>query len=199
MGGDATTAPQTLSLSKDQKVDLTKTNPGLKKVAVGMGWDLQDGKVFDLDAFVLLLKDGKMLGANDDAGKKASICFFNNKTLPGVQHSGDNLTGAGDGDDETITIDFAALPADCNEVVLAVNIYNQPTANFGQVKNAFCRVYNAEDAAKTSIIRYDMSEDHGSANALVFGRLYKHNEEWKFEAQGKPLSGSVFEVADTYR
>jgi tellurium resistance protein TerD len=189
-----TTAP-TLNLSKDQKVDLTKTNPGLKKVAMGLGWDLQDGKTFDLDSFAFLCKDGKAI----DADPNKCVCYFRNLTLPGCVHSGDNLTGAGDGDDETITVEFAALPADCNEVYIGVNIYNQPNANFGMVKNAFCRAYNAEDAAKASIIRYDLSEDHGSTNAIIFGKLYKHGEEWKFQALGEQKSGDINQLLQNYR
>lgn len=195
----STETAQTINLSKDQKVDLTKTNPGLKRVSIGMGWDLQDGKVFDLDTFVLLCKQGKMIGDKSDAGKKASICFFNNLSIPGVTHSGDNLTGAGDGDDETITINFSELPAECDEVYVGVNIYNQPNANFGQVKNSFCRAYDADDPSKTSIVRYDLSEDHGTSNGLIFGKLYKHNGEWKFQALGETRNGDIFQIADTYR
>ena len=194
---DTTTA--TVTLSKDQKVDLTKTNPGLAKVCMGMGWDLQDGKVFDLDAFAFLAKGGKPLYGADDAGRKAGICFFNNLKIAGIDHSGDNRTGAGDGDDETITVEFAKLPADCEEVFFGVNIYNQPNANFGQVKNAFCRAYNADDATKASIIKYDMSEDHGTANGLILGKLYKHNGEWKFQAIGEARNGDIFTIVESYR
>ena len=192
-------ATATLTLSKDEKVDLTKTNPGLKKVAMGCGWDLQDGRTFDIDAFAFLAKDGKPLGAADDAGRKATICYFNNLQVAGVKHSGDNRTGAGDGDDETIVIDFAGLPADCTEVFLGLNIYNQPSANFGQVKNCFARAYDAEDPNKTSIIRYDMSEDYGTANGLILGKLYKHNNEWKFQALGEVRNGDIFTIVDSYR
>lgn len=189
------TATATLNLSKDQKVDLTKTNPGLKKVSVGLGWDLQDGKTFDLDSFIFLLKDGKAL----DADPKKCVCYFGNKDLSGVHHHGDNLTGAGDGDDETIDVTFANLPPECNEVIVGVNIYNQPNANFGQVKNAFCRIYNAEDTAKTSILKYDLSEDYGTANAVIFGKLYKHNDEWKFQALGEGKSGDINALLAAYK
>jgi len=191
-----TVATTGLSLTKDQKVDLTKTNPGLKAVAMGLGWDLQDGKTFDLDSFAFLCKDGKLL---DAATPKNCVCYFGNLTLPGVKHSGDNLTGAGDGDDETITVKFDELPTDCNEVYFGMNIYNQPSASLGQVKNAFCRAYNAEDTAKTSIIRYDLSEDYGSANGIIVGKLYKYNDEWKFQALGEVKNGDINQIAANYK
>lgn len=184
-----------LSLTKDQKVDLTKTNPGLKSVGMGLGWDLQEGKTFDLDSFAFLCKQGKMI----DADLNKCVCYFRNLNLPGVKHSGDNLTGAGDGDDETITVSFAELPAECDEVYLGLNIYNQPSASLGQVKNAFCRAYNAEDPAKASIIRYDLSEDYGSANGIILGKLYKHNNEWKFQALGEVKNGDINQIAANYR
>jgi tellurium resistance protein TerD len=185
-----------INLQKGEKVDLTKSNPGLKIVCIGMGWDLKDGKVFDLDAYALLCKDGKLIDPND--GNK-SICFFNNLTLPGVSHSGDNRTGAGDGDDETITIEFAKLPAECNEIYIGVNIYNDASANFGQVEKSFCRAYNGEDATKADIIRYDLNEDFGRVNNIIFGKLYQHNGEWKFQALGDPKTGTIADVADTYK
>lgn len=195
------TSLTTLNLSKDQKVDLTKTNPGLTKVSIGLGWDLQDGKTFDLDSFVFLLKDGKLL----DADAKKCVCYFGNKNINGVHHHGDNLTGAGDGDDETIDVTFASLPADCTEVIIGVNIYNQPNSNFGMVKNAFARIYDATDASKTSILKYDLSEDKGTTNAVIFGRLYKHTAEgettaqWKFQALGEPKSGDINQLAAAYQ
>jgi tellurium resistance protein TerD len=194
----STETAKTLTLSKDQKVDLTKDNPSLKKLSFGLGWDLQDGKTFDLDAFAWQAKVGKPLTKADVGGEGGCLCFFNNLKIKGITHSGDNRTGAGDGDDETITVDLTALPADCEEVYLGLNIYEKPDATMGQVKNAFCRAYNAEDASKTSIIKFDLSEDHGAAKGLVMGRLYKHNGEWKFEAIGKPVSGDIFQIVDSY-
>jgi len=190
---DTTTA--TLNLSKDEKVDLTKTHPGLSKVSVGLGWDLQDGKTFDLDSFLFLLKDGKVI----DADPKKCVVYFGNKDLPGCHHHGDNLTGAGDGDDETIDVTFANLPAECNEVIVGVNIFNAGSNHFGMVKNAFARIYDANDPAKTSIIKYDLSEDYGGKNAVIFGKLYKHNEEWKFQALGTGANGDINGLLAPYK
>jgi len=188
---ETATAPvQTLNLVKDQKVDLTKVNPTLLAVCIGLGWDTG----FDLDSFAFLLKDGKRLTTDP----KGCVCYFGNLTLPGVKHSGDNLTGAGDGDDETITVTFADLPADCTEVIIGVNIFNAGTRNFGAVKNAFARIYDKADVTKASIVKYDLSEDYSSNNAVIFGKLYKHNGEWKFQALGSGMSGDINQMLAAY-
>src|SRR5690349_1531518 len=137
---------ETLNLSKGEKVDLTKTNPGLNEVNVGLGWDAKDGggNEFDLDAFALLLKAGKLFEGNK------SIIYFGHKEGAGIQHMGDNLTGAGEGDDETIKIHLALLPIEVDEVILAVNIYEAANRNerFGQIKNSFIRIYDATGSQK---------------------------------------------------
>ena len=147
-----------VSLAKGQKVDLTKTNPGLKEVLIGLGWDTNKydgGKDFDLDASVF------MLGANGKVRSDADFVFYGNlKHESGsVEHMGDNLTGAGDGDDEEIKVFLDKVPADVEKIDFTVTIYEaeQRKQNFGQVENAFIRVVNK--ATNEELIRYDLGED----------------------------------------
>lgn len=183
-----TTAP--LSLVKGQKVDLTKSNPGLTKFAFGLGWDLQPGVTFDLDAFAFLV---------DGAGKEcANPVFFGHLSGEGVKHSGDNLTGAGDGDDEVITIEQSALPANCEKVILGVNIYNaKPGQNFGQVKGCFCRAFDPQTPDQ-SIVRYDLNEDYSTKTAILVGEFYKKDGEWKFNALGEGKDGDINTLRSAY-
>lgn len=173
----------TISLEKGNKLNLTKDAPGLKNAAIGLGWDVNEepGKpAFDLDASVF------MLNAQGKLSKEKNFVFFHNLSSPcgSVQHSGDNLTGVGDGDDETINVDLAKVPEDVNELHFIVNIYQaaQRNQNFGQVKKAFIRIYDKD--TKAEILKYDLSEDQSSQTAMLMGRLYRHNTEWKFEATG---------------
>lgn len=181
-----------VNLEKGGKVDLTKNNPGLKKLSIGLGWDVKQGSgaAFDLDAFALLLMAGKFTDPKN-------LIYFNNKVGVGILHHGDNLTGAGDGDDETISLELATLTSE--EIILGVNIYQADTRkqNFGQVKNAFIRAYDAE--TKQELAKYDLSEDSSSATGFVLGRVYKHNGEWKFEAVGTAKNGNLAQIADTYK
>lgn len=181
-----------LDLTKGQRLDITKTNPSLKIAAIGLGWDA--GNNFDLDAFILALKNGKIESAPRD------VLFFNNKKLfnGGIIHSGDNLTGAGDGDDETMTVDFSKLPSDITEIVICVNIYQAESRrqNFGQVNNAFVRVYDFD--TKAEICKFDLSEDYSAFNAMIMGKLYLKDGEWKFQAIGEGKNGSITEVSESY-
>lgn len=182
-----------VNLSKGERVDLTKTNPGLKKVNVGLGWDVAGANAasYDLDAFAISLNGGKLV----DGSK--SILFFGNKKCAGMEHGGDNLTGVGDGDDETIKIDLAALPGD--ECLIGVNIYdavNKGNQTFGQVNNAFGRLYDAETGAE--LMKYDLSEDYSKYNAIIVGKLYKKDGEWKFQAIGEGKNGNINELAQPY-
>jgi tellurium resistance protein TerD len=172
-----------VNLTKGGNVSLTKEAPGLRAVTVGLGWDARttDGKPFDLDA--------SAIGCTSD-GKAASdqhFVFFNNLRSPdgAIQHSGDNLTGEGAGDDEQIKVDLAGAPAELDRVVFPVSIYDADTRghNFGQVRNAYIRVVN--DADNTEIARYDLSEDASTETAMVFGELYRNGTEWKFRAVGQ--------------
>lgn len=187
---------QALVLVKDEKVDLTKGNPGLKNVNVGLGWDVSTaGASYDLDAFAFAISAGFKLASNDH------VLFFGQKSILGgiIKHSGDNLTGVGSGDDETINIKLSELPADCEGIILGVNIYQaeQKRQRFGQVKNAFIRLYDAD--TKAELIRYDLSEDGGSATGFILGKMYKHNGEWKFMAESRPVNGDINQISAEYR
>lgn len=185
---------ETVSLQKGERADLTKTNPGLKVAHVGLGWDVanQGNAAFDLDAFALLLAGGKLTDKN-------RLVFFNNKTYQGVEHMGDNLTGAGDGDDETIKVTLAAVPADVDEVLICVNIYDAETRkqNFGQVNNAFIRVYDAD--TNEELLKFDLSENYSAFNAMVMGKLYRRDGEWKFQSIGEGKNGDINAIAQAYR
>ncbi len=179
-----------VSLQKGQKVSLTKDNPGLKKVIVGLGWDVNafdTGGDFDLDAAAFLLGDsGKVADSND-------FVFYSNLTHPSgsVVHQGDNLTGIGDGDDEQIKVDLSKVPDNITKIAFTVTIYEaeQRRQNFGQVSNAFIRIYNEETGEE--MIRYDLGEDFSIETAAVFGELYKNGGEWKFNAIGNGFQGGL--------
>lgn len=179
-----------ISLSKGQKVDLTKGNPSLKKVLVGLGWDTNKydgGFAFDLDAAAFLL------GANGKVDSDADFVFYNNLTHKSgsVEHKGDNLTGEGEGDDEQITIELDKVPADIEKIDFTVTIHEADARkqNFGQVSNAFIRIVD-ENMGK-ELIRYDLGEDFSVETALVVGEIYRHNGEWKFNAIGSGFSGGL--------
>ncbi|MCL0096568.1 TerD family protein [Thermodesulfovibrionales bacterium] len=186
-----------VSLSKGQRVDLTKSHPGLTKVLVGLGWDTQKysgGKDFDLDAAAFLLTAAGKVGSDKD------FIFYGN--LKGgndsVIHLGDNLTGEGEGDDEQIKIDLSAVPAAVDKIVFTVTIHEaeQKQQNFGQVSNAFVRVVNEADGKE--LIRYDLGEDFSVETAVVCGELYRHGSEWKFNAVGSGFSGGLAALATNY-
>ena len=179
-----------VNLTKGQKVSLTKGNPGLKNVVVGLGWDVNQfdtGGDFDLDAAAFLLTEsGKVADSND-------FVFYGNLAHPSgsVQHMGDNLTGAGDGDDEQIKIDLSKVPANITKIAFTVTIYESEARrqNFGQVNNAFIRIYNEENGEE--MLRYDLGEDFSIETAAVFGELYKNGAEWKFNAIGSGYQGGL--------
>ncbi len=179
-----------VSLKKGQKVDLTKTNPGLKEVLVGLGWDTNrydGGKDFDLDSSVFLL------GANGKVASDDDFVFYGNlKHKSGsVEHLGDNLTGEGEGDDEQIKISLDKVPADVQKIDFTVTIYeaDERKQSFGQVENAFIRVMDAANGKE--LIRYDLSEDFSVETAVVVGELYRHGGEWKFNAIGSGFEGGL--------
>lgn len=186
-----------VSLSKGGNVSLTKeAGPqGLFRVSVGLGWDIRTttGVDYDLDASALLV------GANGRVLSDAHFVFYNNLTSPdgSVQHRGDNRTGEGDGDDESIDIDLSAVPATVDRVVFPVSIdaAAEKGQNFGQVSNAYIRVVNSDNDQE--LTRYDLSEDASSETAMVFGELYRRDAEWKFRAVGQGyVSGLVGIVRD---
>ena len=186
-----------INLSKGQKISLTKDNPGLKNVIVGIGWDVNafdTGGDFDLDASAFLLgENGKVTGQQD-------FVFYGNQTHQSgsVQHMGDNKTGEGDGDDEQIRIDLGKVPADITRIAFAVTIYDAETRrqNFGQVSNSYIRIFNEENGEE--LLRYDLGEDFSIETAAIFGELYKNNNEWKFNAIGSGFQGGLAAICGNY-
>ena len=179
-----------INLSKGQKVSLTKDNPGLKKVVVGLGWDtnaFDTGGDFDLDAAAFCLTESGKVSRQED------FVFYGNLKHPsgGIEHLGDNLTGAGDGDDEQVRIDLSLVPENIVKIAFTVTIYDAETRrqNFGQVNNAFIRIYNEETGEE--MLKYDLGEDFSIETAAVFGELYKNNGEWKFNAIGSGYQGGL--------
>ena len=179
-----------ISLQKGQKVDLTKGNPGLSKLIVGLGWDTNKydgGADFDLDASAFLLGEtGRVLS-------DADFVFYSNlKHASGsVEHTGDNLTGEGEGDDEVIKVDLSLVPANISKIAFTVTIYEADlrAQNFGQVTNAYIHILDATNGAE--IIRYDLGEDFSVETAVVVGELYRNNGEWKFNAIGSGFAGGL--------
>jgi tellurium resistance protein TerD len=185
-----------VSLTKGGNVSLTKEAPGLTAVLVGLGWDARTttGTDFDLDASAIMLKaDGKVVS-------DSHFIFFNNKVSPegSIEHTGDNLTGEGDGDDESIKVNLAAIPAEVDKVVFPVSIYEAETRSqgFGQVRNAFIRIVN--QAGGGEIARYDLTEDASTETAMVFGELYRNGTEWKFRAVGQGYASGLGGIARDY-
>ena len=186
-----------ISLQKGQKVSLTKDNPGLKNVVVGLGWDVNafdTGGDFDLDAAAFLLTDTGKVSKSED------FVFYGNLSHPSgsVVHQGDNLTGIGDVDDEQIKIDLSKVPDNITKIAFTVTIYEpeQRRQNFGQVNNAFIRIYNADNGEE--MLRYDLGEDFSIETAVVFGELYKNGSEWKFNAIGSGFQGGLAALCANY-
>jgi tellurium resistance protein TerD len=179
-----------INLSKGQKVDLTKGNPGLKNIMVGLGWDVNafdSGVDFDLDAAAF------MLGADGKCPTEKEFVFYGNlkHTSGSVNHMGDNLTGEGEGDDEQIQIDLSKIPANIEKIAFTVTIYDadKRKQNFGQVSNAFIRIF--DETTNAELIRYDLGEDFSIETAVVVGELYRNNGEWKFNAIGSGYQGGL--------
>lgn len=186
-----------INLSKGQKVDLTKKNPGLKNIMVGLGWDVNafdSGADFDLDAAAF------MLGSNGKCPTEKEFIFYGNlEHMSGaVKHMGDNLTGEGDGDDEQIEVTLPDIPANVDRVAFTVTIYDaEPRRqNFGQVSNSYIRIVDAD--TNTELIRYDLGEDFSIETAVVVGELYRHNGEWKFNAIGSGFQGGLAALCGHY-
>lgn len=179
-----------ITLKKGQKVDLTKSNPGLNKIFVGLGWDTNrydGGSDFDLDATVF------MLGENGKVTSETDLVFYNNTkhSSGSVEHMGDNRTGEGDGDDEVIKIELSKVPSNISKIAFAVTIYEaiERRQNFGQVENSYIRIVNAD--TNEELVRYDLGEDFSIENAVVVAELYRHNGEWKFNAIGSGFENNL--------
>jgi tellurium resistance protein TerD len=185
-----------VSLAKGGNVSLTKEAPGLTTAVVGLGWDARttSGAAFDLDASALLVNGvGKVLSDEH-------FVFFNNLTSPdgSVEHTGDNTTGLGDGDDEAIRVGLATVPAEVDKIVFAVSIYEADARrqSFGQVRNAYIRVVDEADGAE--LARYDLSEDASTETAMIFGEVYRRGAEWKFRAVGQGYTSGLAGIATEF-
>jgi stress response protein SCP2 len=201
-----------INLQKGQRVDLTKGNPGLSKIMVGLGWDpVQSGKSggglfgslfggasapnIDCDASVI------MLGQNDKLQNNNDVVYFGNlKSKCGsIQHSGDNLTGDGDGDDEQVMVDLSRVPSNIQKLVFVVNIYDsvKRKQHFGMIQNAFIRIVNPTN--QQELLNYNLSDDYNGKTCLVAGEIYRHGNEWKFAAIGNGTNAaSLGEVVRSY-
>ncbi len=182
-----------VSLTKGGNVSLTKEAPGLTNVIVGLGWDVRSttGTDFDLDASAIIV------GADGKALSDKHFIFFNNLVSPDgtVEHTGDNLTGEGEGDDEQVKVNLAGMAAEADKIVFTVSIYDADSRSqsFGQVRNAFIRVVNAADSKE--LARYDLSEDASTETAMVFGEVYRNGADWKFRAVGQGYAAGLAGIA----
>ena len=186
-----------INLTKGQKVDLTKGNPGLKSIMVGLGWDVNQfdsGADFDLDAAAF------MLGQNGKCPTEKEFIFYGNleHSSGAVKHMGDNLTGEGEGDDEQIQIDLTMVPPNVEKIAFTVTIYDSDVRrqNFGQVSNSYIRI--VDESTGRELIHYDLGEDFSIETAIVVGELYRHNGEWKFNAIGSGFQGGLAALCGHY-
>ena len=186
-----------ISLVKGQKIDLTKGNPSLKKVVIGLGWDTNKysgGFDFDLDASVFLV------GSNGKTNHDEDFIFYNNleSRNKAVIHTGDNRTGEGDGDDEQIKVHLNKVPSDVDKIAITVTIHDAEgrRQNFGQVTNAFVRLVDEDSGSE--ILRFDLGEDFSIETAVVFCELYRHGNEWKFNAVGSGYQGGLAALVNAY-
>ena len=189
-----------VTLTKGQRVSLDKVAPGLTQIFVGLGWDVKPtdtGYDFDLDACAFLL------GSNEKVISDQHFIFYNNLTSPdagkSVQHTGDNLTGEGDGDDEVINIDLKKVPAEVQKIVITVTIHEavERAQNFGQVQNAFVRVINAQ--TNQEVVRYDLVEDYSIETALIMAEIYRKDGEWRLNAVGSGYQGGLQALLNRYQ
>ena len=185
-----------ISLSKGGNISLSKTDPSLKNVIVGLGWDARptDGADFDLDASAFMVKDDGKVRSDSDF-------IFYNQTKSGcgsIEHTGDNRTGAGDGDDEAVIVLLDKIPTDIQRVVFCVTIHEADVRkqNFGQVNHAYVRIVNKD--SNNEVARYDLSEDASVETAMIFGEIYRHSGEWKFKAVGQGYAGGLAALARQY-
>lgn len=185
-----------LSLQKGGNISLSKQDANLKRIVVGLGWDPRstDGQQFDLDASAFLLNASEKVRGDHD------FVFYNQlKSIEGsVEHTGDNRTGEGDGDDEQLKINLDAVPAEVTKIAVTVTIdqAEQRSQNFGQVGGAFIRIVNEDN--NEEMTRYDLGEDFSTETAVIFGEVYRHNGEWKFRAVGQGYAGGLGPLARNY-
>lgn len=185
-----------ISLQKGGNVNLSKEAPGMKKMIVGLGWDVRstDGDGFDLDANCFLLNNTGKVRSDAD------FIFYNQpKSTDGsVEHTGDNRTGAGEGDDESIIVDLSKIPADVEKIAVCVTIHEaeKRRQNFGMVSSAYVRCVNAD--GNTEVAKYDLSEDASVETAMIFGEIYRNGADWKFKAIGQGFQGGLGPLAKSF-
>lgn len=185
-----------VSLKKGGNISLSRESPSLKKIHVGLKWDARstDGADFDLDASAFLLGENQKVSSDDD------FIFYNQRfsTCNSVEHLGDNKTGSGNGDDEVVTIDLEKVSSRVKRIAICVTIYDAGSRkqNFGQVSNACIRVVNMD--TDKEIVKFDLSEDYSTETAMIFGEIYKNDDEWKFKAIGQGYSGGLEALCSQY-
>lgn len=184
-------------LKKGQKIDLTKGNPSLNKILLGLGWDtnsFDSGHDYDLDVSIF------MVGKSGKVERDEDFIFYNNlKHISGsVEHLGDNRTGAGDGDDEEIIVELLNIPKHIEKIAVTTTIYDavERRQNFGQVSNSYVRVINNEN--EVELLKYDLGEDFSTETAIVVCEIYRHNGEWKFSAIGSGFDGGLEALCRNY-
>lgn len=185
-----------ISLNKGGNLSLSKTDPNLVRILIGLGWDerVTDGAAFDLDASAFLLTaTGKVRGDHD-------FIFYNQLKSQdnSVEHTGDNRSGQGDGDDETLLVNLSKVAPEVEKIAITVTIHDAQarSQNFGQIANAFIRIVNQD--TRVEVVRFDLAEDYSSETAMVFGEVYRHNGEWKFKAVGQGYSGGLAAMCQQY-
>ena len=185
-----------LSLQKGGNLSLSKTTPNLTNIIIGLGWDARstDGAAFDLDASLF------MVSATGKVRSDADFIFYNQtkSSCGSIEHTGDNRTGAGDGDDESIKVNLPKVPTEITRLVVAVTIHDAEARrqSFGQVMGAFIRIVNAAD--NSEIARFDLSEDYSTETAMIFGEVYRYNDEWKFKAVGQGYAGGLYALCQQH-
>lgn len=185
-----------ISLNKGGNLSLSKTDPNLVRILIGLGWDERatDGAAFDLDASAFLLTaSGKVRGDHD-------FIFYNQLKSQdnSVEHTGDNRSGQGDGDDETLLVDLSKVSSELEKIAITVTIHDAQARgqNFGQIANAFIRIVNQD--TNVEVVRFDLAEDYSTETAMVFGEVYRHNGEWKFKAVGQGYTGGLAAMCQQY-
>lgn len=178
-----------VSLKKGGNISLSKTDASLRRILVGLGWNARatDGQDYDLDASAFILRENGKVGSDDD------FIFYNQltSTCGSINHTGDNRTGAGAGDDEALTVDLGNVPEHVTRIAICVTIDDADAKkqNFGQVSDAFVRIVNQDNDVE--IVRFDLSEDYSTETAMIFGEIYRHNGDWKFKAVGQGFAGGL--------
>lgn len=186
-----------VSLVKGETVDLTKAAPNLSKLIAGAGWDAKAGKSIDLDLLTVYIgQDGKAIPDANGNGTNLdeAVCFFNNLRLPGASHSGDNLTGDGDGDDERVTLDLANVPSNVAEVAVVIASYSGE--KFSEIENAFVRMVNAD--GEVELAKFELKDGMGETKGVELGRVKRDGSNWTFEATGRTISGGFKDVVASY-